>query len=51
MTTVTDAARGGRCATQIFTAVAKSGILISTKERLAAFAMGLVLLLQQKRRG
>ena len=37
------------CATQIFTAVTKSGILLTTKEQLAAFAMGLVLLLKGRR--
>ena len=38
------------CAAQIFTAVTKSGILLTTKEQLAAFAMRLVLVLQRGRR-
>ena len=38
------------CAAQIFTAVTKSGILLTTKEQLAAFAMRLVLMLQRGRR-
>ena len=37
------------CATQIFTAVTKSGILLTTKEQLAAFAMGIVLLAKGRR--
>ena len=37
------------CAAQIFTAVTKSGILLSVKEQLAAFAMSLVLLLSRRR--
>ena len=34
------------CAAQIFTAVTKSGILLTTKEQLAAFAMTLVLMVR-----
>jgi adenine nucleotide transporter 17 len=37
------------CGAQIFTAVSKSGIMLTTKEQLAAFALGLVLLLRRKR--
>lgn len=37
------------CAAQIFTAVTKSGILLTAKERIAAFAMALLLLFRHKR--
>ena len=35
-------------ATQIFTAVSKSGVLLTAKEQLAAFALGLVLILRRR---
>ena len=35
-------------ATQIFTAVSKSGVLLTGKEQLAAFALGLVLMLRRR---
>ena len=37
------------CEAQIFTAVSKSGILLTTKEQLARFALGLVLMLRKRR--
>ena len=36
------------CSAQIFTAVCKSGILLTTKEKIVAFALGLVMLFRRK---
>lgn len=36
------------CGAQIFTAVCKSGILLTTKEKIAAFALGLLLLMRKR---
>ena len=36
------------CGAQIFTGVCKSGILLTTKEKIAAFALGLLVLLGKK---
>ena len=38
------------CSAQIFTAITKTGILLTTKEKIAAFAMAIVLLFDRKRR-
>ena len=38
------------CGAQIATAVSKSGILLMTKEQLARYALGLILLLRSQRR-
>lgn len=36
------------CSAQIFTAVSKSGILLTTKEKIAAFAMSLLIVLGRR---
>ena len=36
------------CSAQIFTAVSKSGIMLTTKEKIAAFALQLLLLTRRR---
>ena len=38
------------CNAQVFSAVAKSGILLTAKEKLFRFAMGIILVLSQRRK-